>query len=96
MRLSALEKRVGTGPDLHDLDEKISQVRQDKEVAVDAQNFEKAAALRDRELELTTERTARRDDWATAHLDLPSLSDEVERLRQLLRQHGIDPQDGAA
>jgi ATP-dependent Clp protease ATP-binding subunit ClpC len=96
VRLSALEKRVGTGPDLHDLDEKISQVRQDKEVAVDAQNFEKAAALRDRELELTTERTARRDDWATAHLDLPSLSDEVERLRQLLRQHGIDPQDGAA
>ena len=29
-------------------------------------------------------------------MDLPSLSDEVERLRDLLRQHGIDPQDGAA
>jgi hypothetical protein len=29
-------------------------------------------------------------------MDLPSLSDEVERLRDLLRQHGIDPQDGVA
>jgi hypothetical protein len=24
------------------------------------------------------------------------LSDEVERLRELLRRHGIDPQNGAA
>jgi ATP-dependent Clp protease ATP-binding subunit ClpC len=96
VRLSALEKRVGTGPDLHDLDEQISQVREDKEAAINAQDFERAAQIRDRELELTTERTARRDDWASAHLDLPSLSDEVERLRQLLRQHGIDPQDGVA
>jgi ATP-dependent Clp protease ATP-binding subunit ClpC len=95
-RLSALEKRVGTGPDLQELDEQLSQVRQDKEAAIDAQDFENAAVLRDRERELVTERTARRDDWASAHLDLPSLSDEVERLRQLLRQHGIDPQDGAA
>jgi ATP-dependent Clp protease ATP-binding subunit ClpA len=31
-------------------------------------------------------------DWAA----LPSLSDEVERLRDVLRRHGIDPQDGAA
>jgi ATP-dependent Clp protease ATP-binding subunit ClpC len=95
-RLAGLEKRVGTGPDLHDLDEQLRQVRRDKEAAIDAQDFENAAVLRDREQELITERTARRDDWATAHLDLPSLSDEVERLRQLLRQHGIDPQDGAA
>jgi ATP-dependent Clp protease ATP-binding subunit ClpC len=31
-----------------------------------------------------------------ADLDLPSLSDEVERLRDLLRQHGIEPHNGAA
>jgi hypothetical protein len=61
-RLSALEQRVGTGPDLRDLDEKVS----------------------------------RQEEWATAHRDLPSLSDEVERLRGLLRQHGIEPHDGAA
>jgi len=96
LRLSALEKRVGTGPDLHDLDGQLSQVRQDKEAAIDAQDFERAAVLRDQEQELAAERAARRDDWASAHLDLPSLSDEVERLRQVLRQHGIDPQDGVA
>jgi ATP-dependent Clp protease ATP-binding subunit ClpA len=97
LRLSALEQRVGgTGPDLHDLDEKIAQVRRDKESAIDAQDFEHAAVLRDREKELLTEKAARQEAWATTHMDLPSLSDEVERLRHLLRQHGIDPQDGAA
>jgi ATP-dependent Clp protease ATP-binding subunit ClpA len=96
LRLSALEDRVGTGPDLRDLDEEIAQLRREKESAIDAQDFEHAAVLRDREKELLTEKAARRDAWATAHMDLPSLSDEVERLRQLLRQHGIDPQDGAA
>jgi len=31
-------------------------------------------------------------EWAA----LPSLSDEVERLRDLLRRYGIDPQNGVA
>jgi hypothetical protein len=35
---------------------------------------------------------AREQEWAV----LPSLTEEVERLRELLRRHGIDPQDGAA
>ncbi|HEU5416187.1 MAG TPA: UvrB/UvrC motif-containing protein [Streptosporangiaceae bacterium] len=96
LRLSALEQRVGTGPDLRDLDSQLAQVRRDKETAIDAQDFETAAARRDQERELLAERSARRDTWASAHMDLPSLSDEVERLRQLLRQHGIDPQDGVA
>jgi len=41
-------------------------------------------------------RDARQEEWATAQVDVPSLSDEVEQLRELLRQHGIDPQGGAA
>ncbi len=95
-RLSALEHRVGTGPDMRDLDQEIAQVRRDKESAIDAQDFEHAAALRDREKQLLHEKASRQKEWATAHMDLPSLSDEVERLRDLLRQHGIDPQDGVA
>jgi ATP-dependent Clp protease ATP-binding subunit ClpC len=95
-RLAALERRVGIGPDVRDLDQEISQVRQDKESAIDAQDFERAAALRDRERQLLHDKTSRQEEWATAHMDLPSLSDEVERLRDLLRQHGIDPQDGVA
>ena len=38
------------------------------------------------------EEGAREREWAT----LPSLSDGIERLRDLLRQHGIDPRDRAA
>jgi Clp amino terminal domain, pathogenicity island component/UvrB/uvrC motif len=97
-RLSALERRVGTGPgpDLRELDQEIAQVRGDKESAIDAEDFETAATLRDREKQLLGEKASRQREWATAHRDLPSLSDEVERLRDLLRQQGIDPQNGAA
>ena len=48
--------------------------------------------LRDRESQLLTDKAAREQEWAA----LPSLSEEIERLRDLLRQHGIDPQDGVA
>jgi ATP-dependent Clp protease ATP-binding subunit ClpC len=91
-RLSVLEQRVGTAPDLGQLDQDITQVRRDKESAIDAQDFENAAVLRDREQRLLGDKAARQQEWAA----LPSLSDELERLRDLLRRHGIDPQDGAA
>jgi ATP-dependent Clp protease ATP-binding subunit ClpC len=91
-RLSVLEQRVGTSPDLAQLDQEITQVRRDKESAIDAQDFENAAVLRDREQQLLGDKAARLQEWAA----LPSLSDEVERLRDLLRRYGIDPQDGVA
>jgi ATP-dependent Clp protease ATP-binding subunit ClpC len=95
-RLSTLEHRVGTGPDVSDLDQRIAQVRRDKESAIDSQDFENAAVLRDTEKQLVSERASLQEEWAATHMDLPSLSSEVERLRELLRQHGIEPQDGAA
>src|SRR3984885_15190594 len=91
-RLSVLEQRVGTAPDLAHLDREIAQIRRDKEIAIDAQDFEHAAVLRNREQRLVDDKAARLQEWAA----LPSLSDEVERLRDLLRRHGIDPQDGVA
>jgi ATP-dependent Clp protease ATP-binding subunit ClpC len=91
-RLSVLEQRVGTGPDVRDLDREIARVRRDKETAIDAQDFQTAAVLRDRETQLLRDKAAREQEWAA----LPSLSEEIERLRDLLRRHGIDPQDGAA
>jgi len=102
-RLSAVEQRVGTGPAADDLDEQIAQVRRDKESAIDSQDFEQAGSLRDRERELLADRSARQQQWEAAHPDLASLAEqvqrlsgEVERLRELLRQHGIEPEDKTA
>jgi ATP-dependent Clp protease ATP-binding subunit ClpC len=102
-RLTAIEQRVGTGPDLSNLDEQIAQVRREKESAVDAQDYEQAASLRNREKELLASKAARQEQWADGHPALPDLAercqqlaDEIERLRALLRQHGIDPQDKTA
>ena len=91
-RLSLLEQRVGTAPDLGQLDHDIAEVQRDKESAIEARDFERAAVLRDREQYLLGAKAARLQEWAA----LPSLSDEVGRLRDLLRRHGIDPQNGAA
>jgi ATP-dependent Clp protease ATP-binding subunit ClpC len=102
-RLSAIEQRVGTGPATGDLDEQIAHVRRDKESAIDSQDFEQAGSLRDRERQLLAGKTARQQQWEAAHPDLASLAEqvqrlsgEVERLRDLLRQHGIEPEDKTA
>jgi len=102
-RLSAVEARMGTGPDVRDLDQQIAQARRDKESAVSAEDYENAAELRNAERQLLADKASRHKEWTTAHLDLPSLadglrrlSDEVGRLRGLLRQKGIEPRDGAA
>jgi ATP-dependent Clp protease ATP-binding subunit ClpA len=102
-RLSSVEQRLGAGPDVRDLDQQIAQARRDKESAVGAEDYENAAALRNREHQLLADKASRQKEWATAHLDLPAvadklhvLTDEVARLRALLRQKGIEPRDGAA
>jgi len=102
-RLAAVEQRVGIGPDTSDLDEQIAQVRREKESAVDARDDEQAAERRNREKELLASKAARQEQWAAGHPALPDLAervqqltDEIERLRALLRQHGIDPQDKPA
>jgi ATP-dependent Clp protease ATP-binding subunit ClpA len=102
-RLSAVEQRVGTGPDVGDLDQQIAHARREKESAARAEDYETAAALRDRERMLLAEKASRQQGWAAAQLDLPSLaeglnrlSNEVERLRRLLIKQGIEPKDGAA
>jgi hypothetical protein len=100
-RLAAIEQRLGIGPDTSDLDEQIAQVCREKESAIDARDYEQAAALRDREKELLAAKAARHEQWAAGHPALPDLAeryqqlaDEIERrVRALLRQHGIDPQD---
>jgi ATP-dependent Clp protease ATP-binding subunit ClpA len=102
-RLSAVEQRLGAGPDVRDLDQQIAQARRDKDSAVGAEDYENAAVLRNQERQLLADKASRQKEWTTAHLDLPALADklhrltdEVGRLRTLLRQKGIEPRDGAA
>ena len=99
-RLAAVEQRLGTGPDTTDLDEQIAQICREKESAVDAHDYEQAAALRNREKELLASKAKLQEQWTAGHPALPDLAercqqltDEVERLRATLRKHGIDPQD---
>ncbi len=102
-RLAALERWVGLRPDLDDLNREIAQARREKEAAIDRQDFEAATATRDREKQLLGARAAREKEetWTAAGRtslarELDRVNSELERLRAFLREHGIDPGDGAA
>ena len=49
-------RRMTAPPELRELDEQIAEARRDKESAIDEQDFEKAARLRDVEKQLTAKR----------------------------------------
>jgi ATP-dependent Clp protease ATP-binding subunit ClpA len=108
------EAAAGTRPvhmavpdDLREVEEQLAEVRRQKEAAIDAQDFDRAAALRDAEEELLAGLAEREREW-TAGVDLAAVIKEVQRLhgevqrlhgevqglRELLRQHGIQPDGG--
>ena len=92
-RLSAIEQRVGTGPDTRELEQQIDQARRDRDAAVSAQDYENAAVLRDGEKQLAAEKAALQEQWAAAHMDLPALAEEVHRLSgEIERLRGLPPQ----
>ncbi len=63
-------RRMTAPPDLREYDEKIAQVRREKESAIDAQDFEKAAALRDQEKQLMLKRERREKEWKAGDMDV--------------------------
>jgi ATP-dependent Clp protease ATP-binding subunit ClpC len=63
-------RRMTAPPDLREFDEKIAQVRRDKESAIDSQDFEKAAALRDSEHQLMAKKDAREKEWKDGDMDV--------------------------
>jgi ATP-dependent Clp protease ATP-binding subunit ClpC len=102
-RLAAIERWAGLRPDLEDLDEEIAQVRREKEAAIDRQDFEAAAPLRAQEKQLLAARAGREKEWTEAAAgrmplaqELGRVKAELERLRAVLREHGIAPGDDAA
>ena len=56
-------KRMTAPPDLREFDERIASVRLEKEAAIDAQDFERAARLRDDEQKLLAERAGKEAEW---------------------------------
>src|SRR5882724_7016219 len=69
-------RRMTAPPDLRDFDEKIAQVRRDKESAIDAQDFEKAASLRDQEKQLLAAKAKREKEWKAGDMDVVAEVDE--------------------
>ena len=57
-------KSMSAPPVYRDLEEEIETTRRDKEAAIEAQEFEKAANLRDKERQLTTRKRQLEDEWA--------------------------------
>jgi len=68
--------RMTAPPDLREFDNKIADVRKEKESAIDAQDFEKAAALRDKEKTLIAEKNEREREWKAGDLDVVAEVDD--------------------
>src|SRR5213083_2998105 len=62
-------RRMTAPPDLREYDEKIAQVRRDKESAIDSQDFEKAAQMRDNEKQLIAKKDLREKEWKAGDMD---------------------------
>jgi len=69
-------RRMTAPPDLREFDERIADVRREKESAIDAQDFEKAASLRDKEKNLLGEKATREREWKAGDMDVVAEVDE--------------------
>ena len=85
LRLSILS----SPPELRELDDKITSVRENKEAAIEDQDFEKAAALRDEEKTLIGERLRREKEWRSGNVKTTAEVDEGLIAEVLAQATGI-------
>jgi ATP-dependent Clp protease ATP-binding subunit ClpC len=71
-------RRMTAPPVVREVDERIAEVRLKKESAIDAQDFERAARLRDQERQLLEEKTNREREWKSGEMDVLAEIDEEE------------------
>ena len=76
-------------PDLREFDEKIAAVRLEKESAIDGQDFEKAARLRDDEKKLLGQKAERESQWKSGDMDVVAEVDEELIAEVLAASTGI-------
>jgi ATP-dependent Clp protease ATP-binding subunit ClpC len=85
LRLSILSNPA----ELRDLDDQIALVRTQKETAIEDQDFEKAAGLRDEEKKLADERVRREKEWRKGDVAANGLVDEGIIAEVLAQATGI-------
>ena len=71
-------RRMTAPPVVREVDERIAEVRLKKESAIDAQDFERAARLRDQERQLLEEKANREREWKSGEMDVLAEIDEEE------------------
>ena len=81
--------RMTAPPEIREMDDKIDEVRRDKEAAIDAQDFEKAARLRDEEKQLGEKRAQLEADWKSGEGDRIGTVDEDSIAEILAMSTGI-------
>ncbi len=86
-------RRMTAPPDLREFDDRIAAVRKDKESAIDAQDFEKAANLRDKEKQLIGEKADREREWKAGDMDVVAEVDEKLVAEVLALMTGIPVTD---
>ena len=82
-------RRMTAPPELREFDDKIAAARKEKESAIDGQDFEKAAALRDKEKSLINEKAEREKSWKAGDLDVVAEVDEELIAEVLSNSTGI-------
>src|SRR6266496_4022257 len=82
-------RRMTAPPDLREFDGRIAEVRREKESAIDAQDFEKAASLRDREKQLLSDKARREREWKSGDMDVVAEVDEEQIAEVLASWTGI-------
>ncbi|MCD9200086.1 ATP-dependent Clp protease ATP-binding subunit [Aeromicrobium wangtongii] len=82
-------RRMATPPELKEFDDQIADVRRRKEGAIDAQDFEAAASLRDEEKKLINAKSEREKAWKSGDLDSVAVVDEQLIAEVLAKATGI-------
>ncbi|GAB3816523.1 ATP-dependent Clp protease ATP-binding subunit [Tessaracoccus terricola] len=71
-------QRMTAPPDLREFDEQIAKIKVEKDAAIDAQDFEKAAKLRDEVQRLQAQRAEKEEAWKQGDSDIPAVVGEEE------------------
>src|SRR5205809_1013229 len=84
-----LNRRLTDTPCLPEIDDRIAAIRREKESAIDAQDFEKAASLRDKEKTLLADKATREKEWKAGDLDVVAEVDDEQIAEVLATATGI-------